>query len=141
MHGALMGIRELGLIAGEDHIDRLLREAGGLAFANMRLPDVIALPMLRDHQDYDLHLPLRQRRALVEKRPDLFHAARNRRAVNPDLVRAENASATGGELIEDFCLLGAELLLGNFENAVHAMRCPRLVGAIARDIAPYRRVQ
>src|SRR5262249_30292624 len=86
--------------------------------------------MLRDHQDCYLHLALRERRTLVEKRADLLHAARDRRAVNPNLVRAENASATGGELVEDFCLLGAELLLGNFENAVHAAGglCWQLVG-------------
>ena len=39
--GALVRIGELRVAAGEDRVDRLLREARGLAFADMRLPDVV----------------------------------------------------------------------------------------------------
>jgi hypothetical protein len=134
VHGAFVRVGERGLAAGEDRVDRLLRETGGLAFADMRLPDVIALPMLRDHQDYDLDLALRQRRALVEEGPDPLHAARHRRAVDPDLVWAEDAAAAGGELIEDRGLLGGELFPRDFENAVHAMHVlGGIVGLIAGE--------
>jgi len=83
-----------------------LRQAGGLALADMRLPDVVALPVLRDHQNADLHLALRQRRELVEEGPDPLHATGDGRTVDPDLVGPEDAPASGGELIEDLALLG-----------------------------------
>src|SRR5262245_44345870 len=134
MDGALVRVGERGLAAGEDRVDRLLREARGLALADMRLPDVIALPMLCDHQDYDLDLALRQRRALVKEGPDPLHAARHRRAVDPALVGAEDAAAAGGELIEDRGLLGGELFRRDFENAVHAMDVlGDIVGLIAGE--------
>jgi hypothetical protein len=98
------------------------REAGGLAFADMRLLDVLALPVLRDHQDADLHLALRQRRALVEESSDPLHAVGDGRAVDPDLVGAEDAAAAGGELVEHRRLLAGELFGRDFQNAVHGDR-------------------
>jgi hypothetical protein len=77
------------------------------------------LPMLRDHQDADFHLALRQGRVLVEKGPDPLHAARNRRTMDPDLVGAEDAAAAGGELVEHRRLLRRQLLGRNFESSVH----------------------
>src|SRR6476620_933306 len=106
MDGTFMCIGELRILAGEDRVDGLLREAGGLALADMRLPDVVALTVLRDHQNADLHLALRQRRELVEEGADPLHAAGDGRTVDPDLVRPEDAPAPGGELIEDLALLG-----------------------------------
>src|SRR5262249_19423002 len=93
---ALMRSSELRVLAGEDRVDRRLREARGQAFANMRLADVVGLPMLGDHQDADLDLALAERRTLVEEGADLLHAARDRGAVDPDLVRPEDAAASGG---------------------------------------------
>jgi hypothetical protein len=42
----------------------------------------------------------------VEEGPDPLHAAGDGRTVDPDLVRPEDAPASGGELIEDLALLG-----------------------------------
>src|SRR5262249_7827507 len=122
--GALVSISELGVFAGEDRIDRLLREARRQAFANMRLADVVGLPMLGDYQDADLDLALAERRALIEKGADLLHAARGGGAVDPDFVGPEDAAAAGGELLEYGGLLGRELFRRNLENAVHEEICP-----------------
>src|SRR4051794_11689719 len=119
MDGAFMCVGEFRILAGEDRVDGLLRQAGGLALADMRLPDVVALPVLRDHQNADFHLALRQRRELVEEGPDPLHAAGDGRTVDPDLVRPEDAPAPGGELIEDLALLGRKLFRRNLEDAVH----------------------
>jgi hypothetical protein len=62
--------------------------------------------MLRDHENADLDLALRQRAFLVEISADVLHAAGDGRRVDPDLVRPEDAAATGDELLEHFFLFG-----------------------------------
>ena len=42
MDGAFMCIGKLRILAGEDRVHGLLRQAGGLALADMGLPDVVA---------------------------------------------------------------------------------------------------
>jgi hypothetical protein len=62
--------------------------------------------------------------------------------VNPDLVRTEDAAAAGGELIEDFALLGREMRRWNFENAIHDDALPRAgQDGIGQRIAPCRGVK
>jgi hypothetical protein len=78
--------------------------------------------MLRDDQDADLHLTFRQRGEFVEERPDPLHAAGDGRTMDPDLVGAEDAPATGGELVEHRGLRGREMLRRNFENTIHDVK-------------------
>ncbi len=56
VHGALVRIGELGIAAGENRVDDLLRQSHLLAHLDVSLTHVVGVPMLRDHQDADLDL-------------------------------------------------------------------------------------
>jgi hypothetical protein len=120
-----MRIGEFRVAAGENCVDLFLRQPHLFAEADMRLPHIIGVPMLRDHQDADLDLPRRQRALLVEERADVLHPACDCRRVDPDLIRSEYASAAGGKPLEDCGLFGRELVLGNVQNAIHGAEWPR----------------
>jgi len=127
-------VGQLGIAAGKDGIDDLLAETNGLAHLDMRLADIVGVPVLRDNENADLDLALRQRALLVQIGADVLHAAGDGRRVDPDLVGAEDAAAAGDELLEHFLLFGRLLFRGQFEQAVHdeVLWAPRY-GA-ARDV-------
>src|SRR5262245_33304432 len=115
----LVRVGELGIIAREERIDDFLRQTNSLAFADMRLPDVVGIPVPRDQEDSNLDFARRKRTALVEISPDVLHAARDRRTMDPDLVRAEDTTTARHQLVKYGCLFGCQLLGRDFENAAH----------------------
>jgi hypothetical protein len=104
MHRALVRIGQLRIAAGQHRIDDVLGEPDLPPHLDVRLADIVGVPVLRDDEDADLDLALRQRALFVEISADVLHAARDGRRMNPYLVRAEDAAAPGDELFEHlFC--------------------------------------